>query len=201
MKKLVCMVIALVLFQSCGPKEGSHVKGPLKVKGRLGIGPVAHSIWDDGTLSMAIPIENSGNRPAGDVKVSSISLGDAKLVAPAALPVPMGEIISNRRSVLQTRFSSLVSGSYTLTVTGVYADNRASQPFTLTAGVVVTRPGKGTGSITAKTITVQGRRPAANRRSPRRWRVSAKTTIVPGRPCLRAPCASPLPSHPPEPDR
>jgi hypothetical protein len=111
---------------------------------RLGLGPVSTSVRDDGSLAVAIPIVNSGDYAAAAVNVTKITVGAAQLLAPAALPAPLGEILPQHRGVLQARLASLVvPGSYTLTVSGVYIDRGASYPFTATAGLGVARPAQG----------------------------------------------------------
>jgi hypothetical protein len=95
-------------------------------------------VWGDGSLAVAIPITNSGNRGAGDVKVSAVTLGGGSRVAPAALPVPLGEIVPTRRAVLDARFASLAApGKYPLTVSGSYVVDGRSHPFTVQAELAV----------------------------------------------------------------
>jgi hypothetical protein len=152
------MVLLLVLPPLCGCAGYYHRERPYGYGGsgcapgsesaacrvRLDLGPVAYSVWDDGTLAVGIPIVNSGNHAAADVKVSAVTLGSGKLVLPAALPSPLGEIVPLRRAVLQTRFGSLaVPGAYTLTVSGFYTDRGSTRPFTAAVGLTVTRPSPG----------------------------------------------------------
>jgi hypothetical protein len=107
---------------------------------QLEIATVGFSVWGDGSVALAIPIENIGNKAAGDVQVFSVSFGYGKRVSPAALPVILGEIVSEQRRVLNARFASVVTpGEYTLTVSGVYTIQGYSYPFTARSRLAVAR--------------------------------------------------------------
>jgi hypothetical protein len=132
---LLLIILLLILLYRCDRKSES---GDV----RLGLGPVGYSLWGDGTLAVAIPIVNSGNRAAADVKVAKVILGSGNRIAPAALPVPVGEIVPTRRAVLDARFASLAApGKYPLTVSGTYVLDGRSHPFTAQADLLVERSG------------------------------------------------------------
>ncbi len=107
---------------------------------RLEIATVGSSVWNDGSVALAIPIENIGNKAAAAVQVFSVSFGYGSRVDPAAFPVPLGEIVSEQQRVLNARFGSMVTpGDYQLTVSGVYTIAGYSYPFTAHSQVAVSR--------------------------------------------------------------
>jgi bifunctional non-homologous end joining protein LigD len=108
---------------------------------QLAIGDVGYSIWDDGSIALAIPIVNEGDSPAASVQVSSLTFGRGKRAKPVTLPFPLGEIVSEQRAVLQSRFTSLATpGNYALAVSGTYTYRGTSRPFTARTQVAVARP-------------------------------------------------------------
>ncbi len=161
MKKLLWAIIALLvialaivaffLYRCHERQEGEHPGGPVgadcahdakndRCRARLGLGPVAYSVWDDGSLAVAAPVVNSGDGAAANVLVSSVTLGTGKKLVPVAMPVLLGEIVSQRRAVLQTRFGSLaVPGTYAMTVTGTYREAGSTLPFTAKVSLKVAR--------------------------------------------------------------
>jgi hypothetical protein len=107
---------------------------------RLSLGPVGYSLWSDGSLALAIPIMNSGNRAAGDVKVAAVTLGTGTRITPATLPVALGEIVPTRRGILDARFGSLAApGKYLLSVAGTYVLDGNVHPFATVAELPVER--------------------------------------------------------------
>ena len=132
---LLLVILLLIVLYLCNRKSDS---GDV----RLGLGPVGYSLWGDGSLAVAIPIVNSGNRGAGDVKVSAVTLGSGNRVAPAVFPIPLGEIVPTKRAVLDARFASLsVPGKYPLTVSGTYVVDGWSHSFTAGAELTIERSG------------------------------------------------------------
>jgi hypothetical protein len=86
---------------------------------------IGSSVWEDGTISLAVPIVNLGTSTASDVRVTSISLRSFSINGTrtdgAVLPLSLGQIAPNLRRVLDTRFSGLpFASSYLLTVSGTY---------------------------------------------------------------------------------
>ena len=119
------------------------------------------SIWSDGTVAIAVPIRNVGDRGAGDVQVSNVAIAGGVRTLPSVLPVGLGELIPLHRGVVQTTFTSLtVPGTYKLSVTGTYYDRgelknfntdvpldlkaRASGPFASVPGSVPKQKTSGT---------------------------------------------------------
>src|SRR5258708_2408728 len=102
---LLLLILLLILLYRCNRESDV----------RLSLGPVGYSVWGDGSLAVAVPIMNSGNRAADDVKVLAVTLGSGARVTPVALPVPLGEIVPTKRAVLDARFASLAApGNYPL---------------------------------------------------------------------------------------
>jgi len=132
---LLLLILLLLFLYKCNGKADS---GDV----RLSLGPVGYSLWSDGSLAVAIPIMNSGNRAAADVKVAAVTLGSGNRITPAALPIPLGEIVPTRRAVLDARFTSLaVPGKYPLAVSGTYVLDGKSHPFTAQMDLAVERSG------------------------------------------------------------
>ena len=107
----------------CAASPEGHAK--LEIE-QLGV-----SIWKDGTVAIAVPIRNVGDRGAGDVHVNNVQISGGVRTLPATLPVALGEMFPLQRGVVQTTFSSLgVPGTYKLTVAGTYYDRGQLTPFT-----------------------------------------------------------------------
>ncbi len=97
---------------------------------KLEVGQLGISIWKDGTVAIAIPIRNVGDRGAGDVHVNNVVIAGGVRTLPASLPVALGELIPLHRGVVQTTFASLsVPGIYKLEVAGTYYDRGQLKPF------------------------------------------------------------------------
>lgn len=141
MKKLHWLILLLLiillligLYRCDGDSDSGGV--------RLGLGPIGYSVWSDGSLAVAIPITNSGNRSAADVHVLEVTLGSGNRVIPASLPITLGEIIPTRRAVLNARFASLaVPGKHLLTVSGTYVLDGKLQLFAVSTKIPVERSG------------------------------------------------------------
>ena len=92
------------------------------------IGTVGVSVWQGGTVALAVPVENRGGRGAGNVTVTALTLGTGARTDPTSLPVALGEIAPNGRGVVQASFTSLaVPNSYLLTVQGIVPRSRPYQ--------------------------------------------------------------------------
>jgi len=117
----------------------------------LEITTVSSSVWEDGSVSLAIPILNIGNKAVDNVQVSSVSFGNGNRVNPTNLPVLLGEIISTQSAVLDARFQSIaIPGKYSLTVSGTYSNRQGkSHRFNLQSQVAVAKSTNGTSSTTA----------------------------------------------------
>jgi hypothetical protein len=122
--------------EGCGPGTDNG-----ECKALIEVGKPALSIWSDGTVSLAIPIENHGGRGAGDVQVATLAFGPGHRIEPASLPVLLGEIAPGARGVVQTLFNALtVPGDYSLTVSGTFIDRGKTLPFTAAIPVSLRAP-------------------------------------------------------------
>ncbi|MBD5634088.1 MAG: hypothetical protein IAI49_06380, partial [Candidatus Eremiobacteraeota bacterium] len=134
---LIVLIIIVALFVSRCDRRGSSAAdgcGPGTVAGEckahIDVGQLGYSVWTDGTLAVAIPVENQGGRGAGNVHVNAISVGAGTRTSPTVLPVLLGEIAPHRRGVVQSTFHGLSNpGDYTLTVAGTYEDHGTTQTF------------------------------------------------------------------------
>lgn len=134
---ILVVILLLLLLAKCVGKAGADADDV-----RLGLGPIAYSVWPDGSLAIAAPVTNSGHRSASDVKISAVTFASGTRLTPAALPVSLGEIVATRAAVINARFSSLaVPGKYPFTVTGSYAIGGKTHSFTASADVAVERSG------------------------------------------------------------
>jgi hypothetical protein len=137
----------------CEIREKCEDRNPCKCNGgdqantgvHLQIGLVGSSVWDDGSVSLAISIENDGNRAAEKVQVVSVTFGFGSRKNPLILPVDLGEILSEGQAILKARFQMVnVPGTYTLTVSGLYTLQGYTYPFTAQSDVGVVRSTNGT---------------------------------------------------------
>ena len=144
---LFLAVILGLLLSRCGHTgaEGGGGCGPGTHNGEckavIEVGEPALSIWSDGTISLAIPVENHGGRGAGDVQVTNLAFGSGHRLEPVSLPVLLGEIAPRARGVVQTQFNGLtVPGSGSLTVSGTFVDRGKTEPFTATISLSLRAP-------------------------------------------------------------
>jgi hypothetical protein len=77
------------------------------------------SIWDDGTVSLAIPLQNDSDRSAANVTVTSISVPSATYLGPNSLPIRLGEMIPQTVQVMDARFS-MTQPKFSIIVKGTY---------------------------------------------------------------------------------
>jgi hypothetical protein len=134
---VILVIILLFLLSRCGHHRAPGEQdgcGPGTENGvckaLIAVGEPSTSVWSDGTVALAVPIENDGGRGAGNVQVTALTLGTGVRIAPASLPIGLGEIAPGERAVVQARFNSLaVPGDYPLTVSGTYVDHGVTQTF------------------------------------------------------------------------
>jgi hypothetical protein len=116
-------------------------KGAQDCRVLLDIGTVTYSIWGDGTVALAIPLVNEGDSPAAAVQVSSLTFSRGKRAKPVTLPIALGEILSEQRSVVQSRFTSLrAPGNYIVAIAGTYTHKGVSHRFNARRQVALARP-------------------------------------------------------------
>ncbi len=82
---------------------------------------VVSSIWDNGTVSLLIPLANEGNVPAVNVAITGISAGGGSYEGPTAFAYPAGTIDPDATQQLYAYFSNLNGASaFPLTISGTY---------------------------------------------------------------------------------
>lgn len=114
---------------------------------------VTSSIWDDGTVSLAIPLENQGDAPATNVTITGMSAGGGTYAGPTPLPYPAGTIDPDEVQHLSALFSSLDGHSpFSLTIQGTYGFGGAICPFQ--TQTPVSPPPAGNGGTPKSTTTV-----------------------------------------------
>jgi len=141
---LLILLLLVLFFRGCFGKP--------KDVGEIKLGPVAYSIWPDGSVAVAIPLINSGETSDSAVNVAKVTLGSGALLLPTSLPAALGEINSDQRQVLQTRFSGVAAGSAsTLTVSGTYVEAGVTKDFSASTVLDVKAPQSGTVASTTGT--------------------------------------------------
>lgn len=127
---------------------------------------VASSIWDDGTVSLSIPLVNEGGAPAPNVTITGMSADGGSYVGPAVFPYSIGTLQPDITRALYALFKNL-DGTvpFSLTVNGTYG---ASGACTFTAQVAVNPP-----------IASNGGQPKSATRVPR---VTVGTAVFPPSP-------------------
>jgi hypothetical protein len=85
-------------------------------------GEPVYSIWPDGSVSIALPIRNEGDRALGNVQVLSVGLQGGSLLDPQDFPAALGEIPAGSSGIVRARFSGPATNGtpYTFTATGKY---------------------------------------------------------------------------------
>jgi hypothetical protein len=117
---------------------------------------VSSSVWDDGTVSLAIPLENQGNTPALDVSIQSVQAGSGSYLGPASFPYPVGIITPGATQALSAQFamtSQLSHSKYPLVVQGTY--NYGTSVCSFQAKTFVTPASPGNGGAPKANTTVQ----------------------------------------------
>ncbi|MBI3677852.1 MAG: hypothetical protein HY243_14685 [Proteobacteria bacterium] len=146
---ILLVLLAWLLWCSSGDKLVAKARCFLQPSSsschaKLDLGASGYSVWSDGSIAVAVPILNDGGRVATNVAITDVTLSGASRAEPLVLPMIVGQIIPTGRAVLQTRFSALaVPGSYTLALSGLYADGGPQKTFSLTAKIKIVKPTNG----------------------------------------------------------
>jgi len=83
---------------------------------------VISSIWDNGTVSLSIPLANDGNVPAMNVSITGMSAGGGSYVGPTPFAYSAGTIDPDESQQLYAQFSNVNGSSpFPLTVMGTYS--------------------------------------------------------------------------------
>jgi len=105
---------------------------------------VISTIWDDGTVSLSIPLVNDGNVDATNVSITGMSADGGSYVGPTPFAYSAGTLQPEQAQQLYAQFQN-VDGSKTfpLTVTGTYGLAGAVCSFTADTSVSPPAPGNG----------------------------------------------------------
>jgi len=143
---------------------------------RIDESSIAASIWDNGTVSLSVPIENRGNTAAADVSILSIHAPRADYLGPAPFPYPAGTIAAGDTRQVYALFSRehlRTHAKYPLIVRGSYRFGTAVCKFQTHAFVTETSTGTGTGGTLKSTTAVQ--------------RFTTDTAVYPSAPLFHSP--------------
>jgi hypothetical protein len=118
---------------------------------------IVSSIWDNGTVSLSIPLANEGNVPATNVSITGMSAGGGSYAGPTPFAYSAGTIDPDKVQQLYAQFSN-VSGTspFPLTVSGTYSFGASVCSFQTQASVKPPSVGNGGTpkfSTTAQTFT------------------------------------------------
>jgi hypothetical protein len=115
---------------------------------------VVSSIWDDGTVSLSIPLANGGNVPAVNVSITGMSAGGGSYAGPTAFAYAAGTIDPEETQQLYALLSNLNGHSaFPLTISGTYSFGAAVCSFDTQASV--NPPPVGNGGTPKSRTTVQ----------------------------------------------
>ena len=131
---LLAVLLALALVPAASTAAGNHArpsarscerhgKPGAQIRFELLDTGIASSVWEDGTIGLAIPIANASERTARDVEVTRVKVSDAELRPPTSLPVQVGDMapeevrqvaayVRDRHGDLKPRYRVVVQGRY-----------------------------------------------------------------------------------------
>src|SRR3990172_11381799 len=131
--------------EACTPNSKSALdSGGGKASFEIPIPGIASSVWDDGTIGLTIPIENSSERTASDVQVTDVKVSDADTIEPASVPLGLGNMdpqevkqvaaqVADRDGELNSKYHVIVRGHYAssghgcnFTIAGFFSPSAAS---------------------------------------------------------------------------
>jgi hypothetical protein len=123
-------------------------------RGCLALGVVTSSVWDDGTVALAIPVENPSAVPVRQTEISAITISSGKLVKPASLPQHLSDISQERRAIVDAHFSGLANpGAYELIISGSYLGDGSSHQFSLRQRISIVKSRDGTATSVNTTVS------------------------------------------------
>lgn len=92
----------------------------LEIDGATG---VSSSIWQDGTVSLGIPLENEGNATANNVLITNLRAGNGLHTGPGSVPYAAGVIAPQQMVPVNSTFSMTATearSAFLLTLNGTY---------------------------------------------------------------------------------
>jgi hypothetical protein len=114
---------------------------------------VVSSIWNNGTVSVAIPLQNLGNTEATNVSITNIQAGSGAYLGPTPFAYAAGTIDPDESQQINAEFSGLNGNApFPLTVSGTYNFGPSVCPFQASTSVA---PPPGNGGTPKFTTTVQ----------------------------------------------
>src|SRR5690242_308633 len=143
------LLLGVALFQNVTFAASSPVQ--IVTTGMPGVGTDAPNI-----LLVALPIQNIGTATAETVKVTSINLVSAALLAPSAFPISLGDLAHNAISPVNAQFdrSALAPGTnYRITVSGTYQAGGVVYGFSVNRNITLPSPSPGSSTLGSTTIT------------------------------------------------
>lgn len=91
---------------------------------------VLSSLWEDGTLSLSIPLQNLGNTAASDVSIDDVQADTGSYSGPTPFSYPAGDIAPRKTQHLFAQFTGLDPSSiFPVTVSGTYHFGNSVCPF------------------------------------------------------------------------
>jgi hypothetical protein len=126
---------ATLLSILCVMTGGFSVKHEKEDRAKLVAGSASSALQSSNKLSTAFSILNEGEDKADSVQATEISLQDAKLSAPATLPIALGTIRHDAQATVFATFTGkafLPGNTYAMEVEGTFKDeDRRTVKFTL----------------------------------------------------------------------
>ena len=101
---------------------------------QIGTGQPGVSVWQTGTISVAMPIVNVSEDPASNVVVNQVSMDSATLISSDPLPLTIGVMTPSATATINAQFTAAVPGTYVFHASGTYQSQGA------TFGFAVNRP-------------------------------------------------------------
>lgn len=104
------------------------------------------SVWDNGTLSLSMPLENRGNTPAANVAIRRIQSPNAVYAGPGSLPYSAGTIAAGGTQQLYAQLTIThppTQAQWPLIVAGTYNFGTASCHFRVHTKVTLAPAGNG----------------------------------------------------------
>src|SRR5580700_5786698 len=95
------------------------------------------------TIGITMPVTNNGTVQASSMKVISIQMSTAQLLAPSSLPISVGNILPNGTLQIDASFNGrglTVGARYLLTVRGTYVIGNSTSAFSLNRFVTIPSP-------------------------------------------------------------
>ena len=91
---------------------------------------IQSSIWDDGSVSLSIPLHNTGDGTAEKVELTTIEVPTGERIDPSSLPLALGDIFPNDIKKIDARFKLPTIGvQYPVIIRGTYTNIDGSYTF------------------------------------------------------------------------